>query len=80
MDDEINGRFLALQLMVAGVIARLAGEQRDPVGFLTDFRDEMHALARGVAIGGIADDGPVRAHAQRTLDELFALMKPVAQE
>ena len=74
--DELNGRMIACQLLIAGLIARVANDTADPLRFLTDFRDEMHAVVRGINIAGMEDTERVRQTARRTVDELFALMKP----
>ncbi|HPG02359.1 MAG: hypothetical protein KDJ40_03585 [Hyphomicrobiales bacterium] len=74
--DELNGRLVACQLLAAGLVARLANASPDPLRFVTEFRDEMHAVAAGIRIGGAENDAEVRDVARRTLDELFALMKP----
>lgn len=73
--DELNGRLIACQLLAAGLVARMANQAPDPLRFITDFRDEMKAVAAGVRIEGVDDEARVRAAAQRLLDELFALMK-----
>ena len=44
--------------------------------FLSDFRDEIHAVVRQVRIAGALDTDRVRAVAVQTIDELFSLMKP----
>ena len=77
--EEINGRMLACQILIAGLIARVANGQRDPLTFITDFRDEMKAVVNQIRIGGAADAGTVRRSAQESLDELFGLMKPPSQ-
>ncbi len=77
--DELNGRLVACQLMIAGLVARAANASPDPLRFVTDFRDEMHAVVSGVRIGGGEEETAVRAAARRTLDELFALMKPPSE-
>jgi hypothetical protein len=74
--DELNGRMIACQLLITGLIARVANEPRDPVGFLSDFRDEIKAVVNQVRIFGGADSQKVRQTAQSTIDELFSLMKP----
>ena len=74
--DELNGRMIACQILITGLIARVANGQRDPLRFLTDFRDEIHAVVNQVRIGGGEDDTVVRRTARRTVDEMFALMKP----
>ena len=74
--DELNGRLLACQVLLTGLIARVANTQPDPVGFLTDYRDEVHAVVNGLRIAGIADTRAVRGAAIATIDELFGLMKP----
>lgn len=74
--DELNGRMIACQILIAGLIARVANESADPLRFLSDFRDEIHAVVKGISIAGMDDTERVRQTAQRTVDELFALMKP----
>ena len=73
--DELNGRMIACQILITGLIARVANEQRDPLRFLTDFRDEIRAVVKGVNIGGMENADRVRQIAQHSIDELFALMK-----
>ena len=74
--DELNGKMIACQIMITGLIARVANESRDPLRFLTDFRDEIRAVVKGVNIGGMENADRVRQIAQHSIDELFALMKP----
>jgi hypothetical protein len=74
--DELNGRMMACQILVTGLIARVASEKANPVAFLSDFRDEIKAVISGVRIDGLSDSSRVRAAAQATVDELFSLMKP----
>lgn len=74
--DELNGRMLACQILVTGLIARVANSSPDPLRFLSDFRDEIKAVVRQVNIGGAGDTDGVRRVAQQTVDELFSLMKP----
>ena len=74
--DELNGKMIACQILVTGLIARVANEQRDPLRFLTDFRDEIRAVVKGVNIAGMENTDRVRFVAQQTVDELFSLMKP----
>ena len=74
--DELNGKMIACQILVTGLIARVASEQRDPLRFLTDFRDEIRAVVKGVNIAGMENTERVRFVAQQTVDELFSLMKP----
>ena len=78
--DEVNGRMLACQLLITGLIARVANNSRDPLSFLTDFRDEMHGVAAGVRIQGMEDTSRVRQTMRATIDELFSLMKPPSVE
>ena len=73
--EELNGRMLACQILVTGLIARVANEQRDPLRFLSDFRDEIKAVIKGVNIAGMDNTDRVRLIAQHTVDELFSLMK-----
>jgi putative N-acetylmannosamine-6-phosphate epimerase len=74
--DELNGRMLACQLLIAGLIARVANDSADPVRFLSDFRDEIRAVVTGITIAGMDNTERVRHTAQRSVDELFSLMKP----
>ena len=74
--DELNGKMIACQILVTGLIARVANEQRDPLRFLTDFRDEIRSVVKGINIAGMDNTDRVRWFAQQTVDELFSLMKP----
>ena len=74
--DELNGRLLACQVLLTGLIARVANAAPDPVGFLTSYRDEVHAVVNGLRIAGIDDPRTVRAAATAAIDELFGLLKP----
>jgi hypothetical protein len=74
--EELNGRIMACQILVTGLIAKVANNSPDPLRFLTDFRDEIKAVVRQVNIAGADDAAGVRQTAQRTVDELFSLMKP----
>lgn len=74
--EELNGRMIACQLLVTGLIARVANDSKEPLKFLTDFRDEIHAVARQVRIAGSLNTEVVRQIAVKTVDELFSLMKP----
>jgi hypothetical protein len=74
--DELNGRMIACQILVAGLIAKVANNSPDPLRFLTDFRDEIKAVVSQIRIGGTSDAQRVRQTAQKTVDELFSLMKP----
>ena len=74
--DELNGKMIACQILIAGLIARVANDSRDPLRFLSDFRDEIKAVVNGVNIAGMDNTDRVRLVAQRTVDELFSLMKP----
>jgi hypothetical protein len=78
--DELNGKLIACQILITGLIARVANEQRDPLRFLTDFRDEIRAVVGGVNIAGMDNSDRVRAVAQKTVDELFSLMKPPSSD
>jgi hypothetical protein len=75
MMDELNGRMIACQLLITGLIARVANDQSDPLRFLTEFRDEIKAVVNGVNIAGMQNTDRVRQTAQQTVDELFSLMK-----
>lgn len=74
--DELNGKMIACQILVTGLIARVANNSPDPLRFLTDFRDEIKAVVKGVNIAGMERTDRVRMIAQQTVDELFSLMKP----
>ncbi|ACF02466.1 hypothetical protein OOZ54_18580 [Rhodopseudomonas palustris] len=74
--EELNGRMIACQILITGLIARVANEQRDPLQFLSEFRDEIRAVVRGIRIDGMVDTELVRLTAQQTVDEMFSLMKP----
>jgi hypothetical protein len=78
--DELNGRMIACQLLIAGLIARVANDSTDPLRFLTDFRDEIRAVVNGINIAGTVDNEGVRQVAQQTVDELFSLMKPPSRD
>jgi hypothetical protein len=74
--EELNGRMIACQILVTGLIARVANDSKDPLKFLSDFRDEILAVVRQVRISGAPDSDRVRSVAVQTVDELFSLMKP----
>ena len=74
--EELNGRMIACQILITGLIARVANNSKDPLTFLSDFRDEIHAVVRQVRIAGTLDVGRVRQIATATVDELFSLVKP----
>jgi len=78
--DELNGRMLACQILITGLIARVANSSPDPLRFLSDFRDEIKAVVRQVNIAGMQDTDRVRQTAQQTVDELFSLMKPPSND
>jgi putative N-acetylmannosamine-6-phosphate epimerase len=78
--DELNGKMIACQILITGLIARVANEQRDPLRFLTDFRDEIKAVVKGIDIAGMDNTDRVRSIAQQTVDELFSLMKPPSSD
>ncbi len=74
--DELNGRVLACQIVVTGLIARFASERSDSVDFLSTFREQVQAAVAGLRITGHGDVEPLRAAARKMVDELFSLMKP----
>jgi hypothetical protein len=78
--EELNGRMLACQILITGLIARVANDSSDPLRFLTDFRDEIKAVVGQVRIAGGENPDRVRQSAQRTVDELFSLMKPPSSD
>jgi hypothetical protein len=80
MMDELNGRMMACEILVTGLIARVANDSSDPLRFLTDFRDEIKAVVRGINIAGMENTDRVRQIAQAKVDELFSLMKPPSSD
>jgi hypothetical protein len=80
MMDELNGRLMACEILVTGLIARVANNSSDPLRFLTDFRDEIKAVVKGVNIAGMENTERVRQVAQAKVDELFSLMKPPSSD
>ena len=74
--DELNGRMMACQILITGLIARVANDSVGSLRFLTEFRDEIKAVVKGVNIAGMDNTDRVRQIAQSTVDELFSLMKP----
>jgi hypothetical protein len=76
MMDELNGRMIACQILITGLIARTANAAPDPLAFLTEFRDEIRAVVAQVNIAGLDNTDRVRQSAQKTVDEMFSLMKP----
>ena len=64
--DELNGRMIACQILITGLIARVANDSTDPLRFLTDFRDEIRAVVKGVNIAGMENTDRVRQTAQQT--------------
>ncbi|HSY29295.1 MAG TPA: hypothetical protein VK832_17415 [Burkholderiaceae bacterium] len=78
--DELNGRMIACQLLITGLIARVANNSPDPLRFLTDFRDEIRAVVKGINIAGMDNTDRVRQIAQKNIDELFSLMKPPSSD
>ena len=78
--EELNGRMLACQILITGLLARVANDQRDPLRFLSDFRDEIKAVVNGVNISGMENTERVRQVASRSTDELLSLMKPPSSE
>jgi hypothetical protein len=78
--EELNGRMIACQILITGLIARVANDSKDPLSFLSSFRDEIRAVVRQVRIAGTLDVERVRETAERTVDELFSLMKPPSSD
>jgi len=78
--DELNGRMIACQLLITGLIARVANNSPDPLRLLTDFRDEISAVVKGINIAGMDNTDRVRQIAQKNIDELFSLMKPPSSD
>ena len=78
--EELNGRMIACQILITGLIAKVANDSKNPLKFLKDFRDEIHAVVRQVRIAGSLDTDLVRQIAVSTVDELFALMKPPSSD
>ena len=78
--DELNGKMIACQILLTGLIARVANDKPDPLRFLTEFRDEIRAVVKGINIAGIDHTDRIRLIAQQTVDELFSLMKPPSSD
>ena len=78
--DELNGRIMACQILITGLIARVANDSSDPLRFLTDFRDEIKAVVKDVSIAGMDNAASVRQIAQNTVDESILLMKPTSAD
>ncbi len=78
--EELNGRMLACQILITGLIAKVANNSPDPLRFLSDFRDEILAVIQQVNISGTEDTTRVRNVARKTADELFSLMKPPSED
>lgn len=78
--DELNGRMIACQILITGLIARVANNSPDPLRFLTDYRDEIKAVVRGINIAGMENTDRVRQTALQTVDEMFSLMKPPSSD
>ena len=78
--DELNGRMMACEILVTGLIARVANNSSDPLRFLTDFRDEIKAVVKGVNISGMESTERVRQVALAKVDELYSLMKPPSSD
>jgi hypothetical protein len=66
--EELNGRMLACQILIAGLIARVANDQRDPLRILTDFRDEIKAVVSGINISGMENTERVRSLRARSMN------------
>ena len=54
---------------------RIANDQRDPLRFPADFRDEIKAVVNGINMSGMENTDRVRQVASRSVDELFALVR-----
>ena len=78
--EELNGRMLACQMMIAALVARVANAEPDPLRFITEFRDEVRAVIDGINIAGPSDSDRIRRAAQASADELFGLMKPPSED
>ena len=78
--DELNGRMIACQILITGLIARVANEQRDPVALPHRLSRRDQSGRQGVNIAGTDNTDRVRQVAQQTVDELFSLMKPPSTE
>jgi hypothetical protein len=48
--EELNGRMIACQILITGLIARVANDSPDPLRFLSDFRDEIRAVVSQIKI------------------------------
>ncbi len=68
--DELNGRMMACQILITGLIARVANDSPDPLRFLTDFRDEIRAVALEVSDRPDIDDIDIGAAILKIADEM----------
>ena len=48
--DELNGRMIACQILLTGLIAKVANNSPEPLRFLTEFRDEVRAVINQIRI------------------------------
>jgi hypothetical protein len=71
--EELNGRMIACQILITGLIARVANDSKDPLRFLTSLHDEILAVVRPVRIAGALDTERARVIAEQTVDDLFSL-------
>ena len=78
--EELDGRMIACQILMTGLIARLANNSPDPLRLLSDFRDEIHAVVNQINIVGMNDTNRVRQSARRTVDEIFSLVKSPSED
>ena len=67
---------MACQVLITGLIARVANEQPDRSHLLTDFRDEIKAVVKGVNIAGMDNAARVRHIARTRSINRSLLMKP----
>ncbi len=59
--EELNGRMIACQILITGLIARVAERLLKTASIIfSNFRDEIHAVVRQVRIAGALDNERVR--------------------
>jgi hypothetical protein len=79
MMDELNGRMIAGQILIKGLIACVANNSPDPLRFLTDLRDEIEAVVKGANIARHGSHRPRAADGAANRRELFSPMKRSAR-
>jgi hypothetical protein len=61
----VESHLAPLQPAVSSFMARIANDQRDPLRFLTDVRDEIKAVVNGIDTCGVQNAERVRGSRRR---------------